>query len=146
MNNIDNDIKSAILNQDKESLPVLRSLKSALTNAALGLGNVNTPISEQIFLSTIRKQIKQRRDSIDLYLRGNRNDLADKESKEIDILSRYLPKSLSSEETSKIIEKAIEETAATSKKDSGKVIKLAIEMSNGALDGKTISTYLNSRF
>ncbi|MFH1848302.1 MAG: GatB/YqeY domain-containing protein [Candidatus Omnitrophota bacterium] len=82
---------------------------------------------------------KQRDDSIEQFRKGNRDDLADKEQKELEILSAYLPKQLTAEEITPVIEKIIQETGAGSKADMGRVMKAVISELGGRADGKIIS-------
>jgi hypothetical protein len=136
---IDQDITSALKNQFVTRLGVLRQLKSAMGNAALLKGNIQTELSDAEVIQVIRKQVTQRNDSIEVFERGNRNDLAVKEKIEKGFLEEYLPASLSDDTIDNIIGQAIEKVGATSKKDMGKVMKLAAEMCNGQVDNKILS-------
>lgn len=125
--------------KDEVKLNVLRQLKNSITNAALTKGNVNTKLSNDEIVSLIRKQIKQREDSVAFYVKGNRLDLTLQEEAEIKILKEYLPTALSKDELDQIIKQAIRETGAISKKEMGKAIKRAQELAAGRIDNKTIS-------
>lgn len=138
--NIDNEIKKARLARKEVEVRVLGSLKSALTNKALYKGGVNVPLTEQEILEVVRKQVKQREDSIVAF--ATRPELAANEQAEKEILEKYLPKALTEEELNGIILLAITETGATSKKDMGRAIKRAVELSEGRTDNKTISTLI----
>lgn len=138
--NIDNEIKKARLARKELEVRVLGSLKSALTNKALYKGGVNVPLTEQEILEVVRKQVKQREDSIVAFT--TRPELAANELAEKEILERFLPKALTEEELNGIILLAITETGATSKKDMGRAIKRAVELSEGRTDNKTISTLI----
>lgn len=142
---INEDIKVAMKAKDTTLLNVLRSLKVALTNAALQTGNAGNALSDEVVITTIRKQIKQREDSIEQFLKGGRVELADKEGKEIFFLEGYLPKQLSDDEVDAIVAQAIVDTGATSKKDMGKAIKRAVELAAGGIDNKTLSTKIGSK-
>lgn len=133
------DIVSAMKSKDKK-VAVLRSLKSAFTNAALQSGNASNPLTDEAVIIIIRKQIKQREDSIALYEKANRQELVDVEKYEISILEGYLPQALTEDELDLLIDQTIKELGATTKKDMGKVIKRVVELAAGRVDNKTISS------
>ncbi|WP_411826001.1 GatB/YqeY domain-containing protein [Luteolibacter sp. AS25] len=142
---ISEDIKTAMRAKDSLALNSLRALKSAMTNAAIEKGGLGTELDEPEILAVIRKQIKQRHDSITQFESADRPELAEKEKQEIDILSKYLPAALSEEEINAIVEKAVAETGASSKADMGKVMKTAQELADGRADGKTLSSAIMKR-
>jgi uncharacterized protein YqeY len=143
INKINEDLKTAMKNRDKVSLLVLRQLKSAISNAALSSGNISNEISENDIISIVRKQIKQREDSSFHFEMGQRFDLVDKEKREIEILKKYLPKEMTVDEIRELVSLAVQSVGATSKKDTGKAIKKAIELSEGRVDNKTLSTEIS---
>ncbi|MDP4625825.1 MAG: GatB/YqeY domain-containing protein [Akkermansiaceae bacterium] len=142
---ISEDIKTAMRAKDTIALNSLRALKSALTNAAIEKGGLGTELDEPETLAVIRKQIKQRQDSIAQFEKADRPELAATEKAEIEVLSKYLPAALSEEQILAIIEQAVSETGATSKADMGKVMKLAQELSEGRADGKLLSAAVMKR-
>lgn len=142
---ITEDIKSAMKAKDSIALNSLRALKSALTNAAIEKGGLGTTLEDSEVLAVIRKQIKQRQDSIEQFEKANRAELADNEKAEIEILSKYLPAALSESDIIERVTQAIEETGASSKADMGKVMKRAQELCEGRADGKTLSAAVMSR-
>jgi uncharacterized protein YqeY len=144
-NRIPEDLKSAMKARDTLALNALRALKSALTNAAIEKGGLGTPLEEGEVLAVIRKQIKQRQDSIEQFEKANRPELAATEKAEIAVLERYLPAALSAEEVAALVEQAVAETGATGKADMGKVMKLAQERADGRVDGKTLSQEIMKR-
>jgi len=144
-NRIPEDLKNAMKAKDTLALNALRALKSALTNAAIEKGGLGTALEESEVLAVIRKQIKQRQDSIEQFEKAGRAELAATEKAEIAVLERYLPAALSAEEIATLIETAITETGATGKADMGKVMKLAQERSAGRADGKTLSQEIMKR-
>jgi len=144
-NRIPEDLKSAMKAKDTLALNALRALKTALTNAAIEKGGLGTPLEESEVLAVIRKQIKQRQDSIEQFEKANRPELAATEKAEIAVLERYLPAALSAEEIAALVEQAVAETGATGKADMGKVMKLAQERSAGRADGKTLSQEILKR-
>lgn len=142
---INEDIKIAMKNSDSGKLAVLRQLKNAFTNAAIIKGNVNTPLEDPEALAIVRKQVSQREDSFDAYDKANRADLAIKEYNEMAILKEYLPAALSDDQLGAMVDAAIAELGATSKRDMGKVIKRVVELTGGATDNKTISTLVGQK-
>ena len=142
---IPEDIKTAMKAKDTTALNALRALKSALTNAAIEKGGLGTALEEPEVLAVIRKQIKQRVDSIEQFEGNGRPELAVSEKAEIEILSRYLPAALTEEQMLAIIEQSVTETGATGKADMGKVMKRAQELADGRADGKLLSAAVMKR-
>ena len=139
LDNIAEDLKSAMRAKDTTALNSLRALKSALTNTAIEKGGLGTILDEPEILAVIRKQIKQRQDSIEQFEKAGRAELAENEKAEINVLSKYLPAALTNEQIEQIVAQAISDTSATSKADMGKVMKRAQELSNGRAEGKALS-------
>ncbi|MCF7731690.1 MAG: GatB/YqeY domain-containing protein [Akkermansiaceae bacterium] len=139
------DLKTAMKARDTLALNALRALKTALTNAAIEKGSLSTVLDPAEALAVVRKQVKQRLDSIAQFAANNRPELAATEQAEIAILERYLPAALTPDELDAIITAAIAETGATSKADLGKVIKLAQAKADGRADGKTLSQAVMQR-
>lgn len=94
-------------------------------------------------ITVIKKQVKQRQDSIEQFRDGGRPELADKEEAELAILKSYLPEELSEDEIVKLVDEAISETEATSMKDMGKVMKVVSEKAQGRVDNKAVSSLVN---
>jgi len=136
---INEDIKTAMRVKDQLSVDVLRQLKNAFTNAALSTGNASNPLTDDAVIVVIRKQIKQREDSIEQFSKGGRVELVEKETNEIAVLKKYLPQEMTVEEIDELIKLAIADTGAVTKKDMGKAIKCAVELAAGRVDNKTIS-------
>ncbi len=135
---IDADLKDAMRAKDAGKLAVLRMLKSALKYAAIEKpeGVLDDAAATQV----IRKQVKQRQDSIESFEKGNRPELAAKEKEELELLNAYLPKGLSAEELAALVRDAIAEVGATSKAQMGAVMKVVQAKAAGRADGKTVST------
>lgn len=142
-NQITENIKNSMKSGDNLKLNVFRALKNAISNAALQSGNIQAEINDSVALSIVRKQISQREDSMNQFIAGNRTELAEKEKAEIEVLKTLLPPELSEEDLNSFIQKAIAEIGATSKKDFGKVLKRVGEMTNNAVDNKTLSNKLS---
>jgi len=135
---IDSDLKTAMREKNAAKLGVLRMLKAALTNAAIeksAQGQLNDADATQV----IRKQVKQRQDSIESFEKGGRAELAAKEKEELSILQSYLPQQMSADEISKTVRETIAEVGATSKAQMGAVMKAVQAKVAGRADGKTLS-------
>jgi uncharacterized protein YqeY len=133
------DLKTAMKAKDTLTLTTLRALKSAMKNAAIEKGGADAELDENETVNIIRKQLKQRVDSITQFESAGRDELAQKEKDEMVVLEKYLPAGLSPEEIAKIVEGAIAETAASTRADMGKVMKIVQEQVAGRADGKTLS-------
>jgi uncharacterized protein len=136
---IDSDLKDAMRARDAARLSVLRMVKSALMNAASEKIGAAGVLSDFEAVAVIRKQVKQRLDSIQSFETGGRPELAAKERKEIEFLTAYLPKPLGENEIQQIVKDAIAQIGATSKAQMGAVMKIAAEKAEGRVDGKTLS-------
>ncbi len=134
---INADLKTAMKEKNQVALRGIRAVKNALLLAKTdGTGN---EVTEEMEIKMVQKLIKQRKESLDIYKKQNREDLAVVEQEEIEILEKYLPTQLSAEEISPIIEEIIGKTGAEGMKDMGKVMGMASKQLAGQADGKTIS-------
>ena len=136
---VDSDLKDAMRARDAARLGVLRMLKSALKYAAIAKSGAEAELSAAEAAQVIRKQVKQRQDSIESFEKGGRAELAEKEKEELSILNSYLPQALGAEELAKIVRETIAETGATSKAQMGAVMKALQAKVAGRADGKTLS-------
>jgi uncharacterized protein len=136
---IDSDLKEAMRARDTAKLGVLRMLKSALKYAAIAKSGAEAELSEAEAGQVIRKQVKQRQDSIESFEKGGRAELANKEKEELSILNAYLPQAMSADEVEKTVREAIAEVGATSKAQMGPVMKAVQAKVAGRADGKTLS-------
>src|SRR5256714_4157891 len=134
---IDADLKDAMRAKDAEKLAVLRGLKSALKYAAIEKSDA--ALDDAAAVQVIRKQVKQRQDSIESFEKGGRPELAAKEKAELEILNGYLPKGLSAEELSALVRETIGEVGATSRAQMGAVMKALQAKVAGRADGKALS-------
>ena len=130
------DLQTALRQSDKLTLSVLRMAKSALTNREKEEGE---ELSEDDAIAVLATLAKQRRESIDQFSQGGREDLAEKERQELDILLSYLPKQLNRQELDTLINEAIHETSAVGLKDLGKVMKILMPRIKGVADGKIVN-------
>jgi len=136
---LDSDLKEAMRAKDATTLGVLRMLKSALKYAAIEKSGAEAELSDAEAAQVIRKQAKQRQDSIESFEKGERAELAAKEKKELSILNAYLPQAMSADELSKVVRETIAEIGATSKAQMGAVMKALQAKIGGRADGKTLS-------
>jgi uncharacterized protein YqeY len=136
---IDSDLKDAMRAKDASKLGVLRLLKSALKYAAIAKSGAEGELNDAEAVQVIRKQAKQRQDSIESFEKGGRAELAAKEKEELSILQSYLPQVMSAEELARVVREAIAETGVTSKAQMGVVMKALQSKVAGRADGKTLS-------
>jgi uncharacterized protein YqeY len=136
---LDFDLKEAMRAKDATTLGVLRMLKSALKYTAIEKSRAQAELSDAEAAQVIRKQAKQRQDSIESFEKGGRADLAAKEKKELSIVNAYLPQAMSADELSKVVRETIAESSATSKAQMGAVMKALQAKVGGRADGKTLS-------
>lgn len=140
---INDQIKTAMLAKDAKKLRGLRAIKAAilLAKTAEGSGGQLTEADETKLL---QKLVKQRKDSFEIYHKQNREDLAQTEQEEIDVIEAFLPKQLSEEELKEALIHIIAETGAASPADMGKVMGAATKQLAGKADGKTISSMVKN--
>jgi uncharacterized protein YqeY len=130
-------ITDAMRRQDAQKLSALRMLKAALMNRSVEKGR---DLDEAESRQVVSGLVKQRRDSIEQFLKGGRRDLADKEAAEINVLESYLPPAADPAVIERAIADAISETGATSQKDIGRVMKAAMSRLAGqTVDGKAVN-------
>jgi uncharacterized protein YqeY len=134
--NIDADQKDALKSGAKDKVSTLRMLNAALKNKQI---DKRRSLTDEEVIETVRSLIKQRKDSIEQFAKGGRQDLVDKETAEVAVLEIYLPKQLSREEVEAMVRDAIAQTSALGAKDMGKVMKTLIPMIGGRADGKLVS-------
>ena len=136
---LDSDLKEAMRAKDATKLGVLRMLKSALKYAAIAKSGSDAELSDAEAAQVIRKQAKQRQDSIESFEKGGRAELAAKEKEELSILNAYLPQAMSADELAVAVRETIAEVGATSKAQMGAVMKALQVKVAGRADGKTLS-------
>ena len=136
---IDADLKEAMRAKDTTKLSVLRMLKSALKYGAIAKSGAEAELSDAEAAQVIRKQAKQRQDSIESFEKGGRAELAEKEKEELAILIAYLPQAMSADEVANVVRETIGEIGATSKAQMASVMKALQAKVTGRVDGKTLS-------
>ena len=136
------DMIDAMKNKDKDRLSVIRMVKGAMQLEHI---NQKKEMNEELLIDVVSKQIKMRKDSIEEFKKGNRNDLIEKTQSEIDILNDYLPKQLTEEEVEEIIEDAINKVKPTSAKEMGLIMKEVSPKLKGKADMKVVSNKIRER-
>lgn len=136
---INADLIAAMKAKEAEKLSVLRMLKAAMKNSAIEKGGAEAELDDAEAQAVIRKQAKQRLDSIAGFEKGQRPELAAQERAELAILHSYLPAELAPAELRALVQAAIAEAGATTKAQMGAVMKIAQAKSQGRVDGRTLS-------
>jgi uncharacterized protein len=139
---INNDLKEAMKAKDQIALRGIRAIKSAIL--ILKTDGTGEEVNEEKEIKLLQRLVKQRKESLDIYEKQNREDLAVKEREEIAIIEKYLPAQMGAEELENIIKQIIEQTGAESMKDMGKVMGIASQKLAGKADGKAISTVVKT--
>ena len=142
---IEEKLNKALKAKDKNTYPTLRLVVSAIKDAEIASRTKDQKeMSDSDLISILKKMIKQRKESCEVYKKAGRSELLDNETKEIEIISTFLPKQLSEEETKKICEEAIKSSGASSMKDMGKVMGLLKSKYADTLDFSKVSSIIKS--
>lgn len=134
---LNEDMKKAMKNREKERLSVIRMIKASLQNEALKLGKKELTEDEE--LTVLNREVKQRKDSLQEFEKAGRKDLVDKLFAEIKVLEKYLPQQLTPEELETIVKETIAQIGASSKKDVGKAMSAIMPKVKGRADGKLVN-------
>ena len=142
---IEEKLSEALKAKDKNTYPTLRLVVAAIKDAEIASRTKDQKeMSDSDLISILKKMIKQRKESCEVYKKAGRSELLDNETKEIEIISAFLPKQLSEEETKKICEEAIKSSGASSMKDMGKVMGLLKSKYADSLDFSKVSSIIKS--
>jgi len=136
------EMKSALKAGDKEKLSVIRMLISEIKKVQI---DKQKELTDDEIVQVLQKYAKQRKESIKQYTQAGRKDLAEKEQRELEIVSKFLPEALDENEIEKIVSKVITETGASSMKDMGKVMKKVMEEVKGRADGSVVSKIVKEK-
>ena len=140
---LSDDLKVAMKARDQLRMDAIRMVKAALQNKEIEL---KKDLDEAEMSRVLLTLVKQRKEAAELYQKGKRDDLADKELKELAIIEAYLPKALSQDEIIQIVESAIREAGPVTMKDMGKVMKaITAKLAGQAVDGKQLSDLVRAR-
>ena len=144
---VSKNLKEAMIKKDTNLISTLRLILAAIKEKDIisrGKGD-NSEVNDKEIISLLQTMIKQRKGSIELYVQGNRDDLAKKEENEIEIISNYLPSQLSKQEIDELINKTIKLSEVNSMKDMGKVIKIIKEKYDGMMDFGYVSKVVKEK-
>ena len=140
---IDDMLNEALKAKDKNTYPTLRLIVSAIKDAEIaGRSKGQKEIKDSDIISLLKKMIKQRNESCEVYKKAGRNELLESEKKEIEVISKFLPKQLSDEETKQICQEVIKTTGASSMKDMGKIMGALKSKHAESLDFSKVSVIL----
>jgi len=133
------ELKQSMLAKDTEKTAIIRLIISALKYYEIQKGGAGYEATDEDVLAVIQKEVKQRRDSIEQFQAAGRQDLVDKEQKELNLLQTYLPAQMPEDEIRKLVQEAISQTGATSLQDIGKVMGALLPKTKGKADGSLVS-------
>ena len=140
---IDDMLNEALKAKDKNTYPTLRLIVSAIKDAEIaGRSKGQKEIKDSDIISLLKKMIKQRNESCEVYKKAGRNELLESEKKEINVISKFLPKQLSDEETKRVCQEVIKTTGASSMKDMGKIMGALKSKHAESLDFSKVSVIL----
>lgn len=131
---ITNAFKQAMLNKDEDAKRVISTLRAEIKNKEIELRTSNKEMNDDVILSLVQKLIKQTKDAIEMFKTGGREDLVEKNEKEISILTQFLPKQLTTDEIDDILKQEIETNSITSMKDMGKLMSVLKSKYSGQMD------------
>ncbi len=136
------DMKAAMKAHDKAKLSVVRMARGAVRQAEIDGGHKE--LGDEDIIAILSKEVKMRRDSLEEFKKGGREDLIAQTQGEIDILMTYLPQQLSEEEIKALVDEAVAKTGASSMKDMGKIMGMLMPKVKGRADGKTVNTLVRA--
>ncbi len=142
---IQEDLKQAMLDKAEEKLSTIRMLKSALQYHEIQKGGAGYTATDEDVVEVVGREIKKRRESIEMYEKGNRQELADKEKRELAVLQSYLPEQLSEEDVRALVDEAIATTGATTMADMGKVMGILSAKTKGKAEGSIVSSIVREK-
>lgn len=142
---IQEDLKQAMLDKAEEKLSTIRMLKSALQYHEIQKGGAGYTATDEDVVEVVGREIKKRRESIEMYEKGNRQELADKEKRELEVLQNYLPEQLSEDDIRALVDEAIATTGASSMQDMGKVMGILSAKTKGKAEGSVVSTIVREK-
>jgi uncharacterized protein len=141
---INKDLIAAMKSKDEVGLRAIRAIKSAFLLAATEVGNKE--VNDEVAMKAMMKMAKQRKDSIEIFEKENRMDLANKEKEELAVIEKYLPQQMGADEILAALKTIVDEVGATGLKDIGKIMPLAMKTLAGKADGKAINEALKKIF
>lgn len=142
---IQEDLKNAMFAKDENKLSTIRMLKSAIQYYEIQKGGAGYEATDEDVIDVIGKEVKKRKESIELYEKGGRTESAEKEREEAKILEDYLPQQLSENEIAQFVDAAISQTGATSIQDMGKVMGALMPKTKGKADSTLVSNLVRQK-
>ena len=142
---IQEDLKQAMLAKEEDKLSTIRMLKSALQYFEIQKRGAGYEATDDDVIEVVGKEIKKRREAIEMFIKGGRQESADKETKELEVLQTYLPEQMSEEEIRTLVKEAISQTGATAMQDMGKVMGVLMTKTKGKADGQLVSTLVREK-
>ena len=139
---IQSDMYQAMKSGEKETANTLRNVLAKLKDKQI---EKRTDLTQEEEIKTLQTLVKQRKESIDLYQRGGRDELVDQETKEMNIINSYLPKMMDDDKIKEIVESVIKDTGASSMADMGKVMPEVMKLGKGLIDGKTAQGFVSEQ-
>ena len=140
---INEDLKAAMKSQDAVRMETLRSIRAEIIK--MDKTGMQREMNEDEDIQLLMRQVKMRKEAIEMFEMGNRSDLVEKEKKQLEIINEYLPKPLSREEAEEVINNVIKESGDVTAKDFGKVMSASMKILKGKIDGKIIQEIVKSR-
>ncbi|GAA0457512.1 GatB/YqeY domain-containing protein [Alkalibacillus silvisoli] len=137
LDRLNEDMKQAMKNKEKDKLTVIRGIKSSLQNEAIK--KKDEELTEEEELQVLTREVKQRKDSLQEFKEASREDLVDKTEQELALIETYLPEQLSDEDLRQVIEETIQEIGVTSKQDIGQVMSAVMPKVKGKTDGSKVN-------
>ena len=142
---IQEDMKAAMRGKEEMRLSTIRMLKSAIQYYEIQKGGAGYEATDEDVVEVAGREIKKRKEAIELYEKGNRQELADKEKAEMEVLQKYLPEQMSEDDVKKLIDDAIASTGASTMQDMGKVMGILSPQIKGKADGGMVSSLVRSK-
>ena len=139
---IQSDMYQAMKSGEKETANTLRNVLAKLKDKQI---EKRTDLTQEEEIKTLQTLVKQRKESIDLYQKGGRDELVDQETKEMDIINSYLPKMMDDDKIKEIVESVIQDTGASSMADMGKVMPEVMKLGKGLIDGNTAEQFVSKQ-
>lgn len=139
------DLKKSVLEKNAPAVSTIRMLLSAINYYEIQKGGAGYEAKDEDVITVVQKEVKQRKDSIEQFKAGGRNDLVEKETSELAVLEKYLPEQMSEEEITRLVDAAISQTGASSQQDMGKVMGILMPQTKGKADGSLVSKVVREK-
>jgi len=141
---INEQLKQAMKDKNQIALNSLRGLKSALKYKQVEMGDPNVELDDVVVMQIIQKEVKKRKDSIEQFKQGNREDLVKEEQGQLEVIEKFVPKEMTDAELEEVVKSVIAELGASTKKEMGLVMKNLMPKVAGRADGKRVNQIVNN--